>query len=138
MGEESNANVTIVEFGNYQCNSCGRFHKESKDQVISNLVNTGKAKFMFKDFNINDYVYAPREGSTLASEAAYCAGDQEKFWQYYDELYNKQQKEGIEWISAKALNQFAMNVGVQDINQFSQCLDSHQYRDAVKANYKLT
>src|SRR5205085_10335245 len=71
--------VTIVEFGDYQCNSCGRFHKYTKDAVISDLVNSGKAKFMFKDFNINDYVYQPRLGSSLASEAAYCAGDQGKF-----------------------------------------------------------
>jgi len=134
---DNDAKVTIVEFGDYQCNSCGRFHKESKNQVISDLVNTGKAKFMFKDFNINDYVYSPREGSTLASEAAYCAGDQGKFWQYYDELYNKQQREGVEWISMKALNQFAVNVGIQDIDSFSSCLNSHQYRDAIKSNYKL-
>jgi protein-disulfide isomerase len=137
VGSSSSPRITIIEFGDYQCNSCGRFHKETKAQVISDLVDTGKVKFMFKDFPINDRVYAPRDGSTMAAEAAYCAGDQGKFWQYHDELYNRQQKEGIEWVSGSALNQFAKNVGVKDLGLFSQCVDSHLYRDKVIANYKL-
>jgi len=129
--------VTIVEFGDYQCNSCGRFHKESKDLVVSNLVNTGKASFMFKDYTINDRVYLPRDGSTLAAEAAYCAGDQGKFWPYHDELYNKQEKEGVEWISLPLLKSIASNVGISDMDQFSQCLESHQYKNTVDDNHDL-
>lgn len=131
------AKVTIVEFGDYQCDSCARFHEETKDLVVTNLIETGKVKFMFKDFPINDRVYAPRDGSTLAAEAAYCAGDQGKFWQYHDYLYNNREEEGIEWISPMVLTQFASDVGVQDMEQFSNCLDSHQYRESVRANYRL-
>ncbi|MEO9319564.1 MAG: thioredoxin domain-containing protein [Nitrososphaera sp.] len=129
--------VTIVEFGDYQCNSCGIFHKNTQDQVISDLVNTGKAKFMFKDFNINDYVYKPTMGSTMASEAAYCAGDQGKFWAYHDQLYNIQKPEGTEWISESLLKQVASDVGVQNIDQFTSCLDSQKYISAVQTNHSL-
>jgi protein-disulfide isomerase len=129
--------VTIVEFGDYQCNSCGRFHAYTQNAVISELVNTGKAKFMFKDFNINDYVYKPRMGSTLASQAAYCAADQGKFWAYHDQLYNIQKPEGTEWISESLLKQVASDVGVQNIDQFTQCLESGKYLSDVQNNHTL-
>lgn len=133
----SSPKVTIVEFGDYQCNSCGHFHSETKDLVIQNLVNTGKARFMFKDYPINDRIYAPRDGSTLAAEAAYCAGDHGRFWEYHDQLYSMQEREGVEWISLGALVKFAKDVGISDTDQFSQCLESHAYRDYVRENFKL-
>lgn len=131
------APVTIVEFGDYQCNSCGIFHKNTQSAVISNLVSTGKAQLLFKDFTLNDYILQPRKGSTLAAEAAYCAGDEGKFWQYHDELFNNQEREGIEWISTEALKAYAVDVGISDTEAFSNCLDSHKYQGAVEQNNKL-
>jgi protein-disulfide isomerase len=137
LGGDLDAKITIVEFGDYQCNSCDRFHEFTKDRLMSDIVNVGKAKFMYKDFNINDRVLKPANGSTLASEAAYYAGEQGKFWQYHDELFHKQQREGIEWISYESLRQFAANVGVSDTAAFSSCLDSHKYAGMVRENYNL-
>jgi protein-disulfide isomerase len=131
------APVMIVEFGDYQCNSCGIFHRETQDAVVSNLVDTGKAQLLYKDFTLNDYILQPRGGSTLASEAAYCAGDQGKFWEYHDMLFDNQEREGIVWVSSDVLKGFASDVGVPDVSQFSRCLDSHQYASAVKANNDL-
>jgi len=105
--------------------------------VISNLVDTGKARFLFKDFPINDRIFNPRDGSTLAAEAAYCAGDQGKFWQYHDELYHNQEREGVEWISVQKLKQFGSSVGLENMDAFSYCLESHQYRELVRSNYEL-
>lgn len=137
------AKITIVEFGDYQCNSCGRFHEATKDQVMSDIVNAGRAKFMFKDYNINDSgindkgVTFPQRRSTLASEAAYCAGEQGKFWQYHDELYNNQQREGVEWVTQQSIRQFAINVGIENIDDFTKCLESHKYAGQIKDNYNL-
>jgi len=134
---DPDAPVTIVEFGDYQCNSCGVFYRATKDALMTNLVDTGKAKFMFKDYTLNDYILQPIQGSTLAAEAAYCAGDQGKFWQYHDELYSNQQQEGIVWVSKDSLKKFASNINVSDIEQFSDCLDSHKHLDTVKTNNEL-
>jgi protein-disulfide isomerase len=134
---DKNATITIVEFGDYQCNSCGIFHKETKDDVMSKLVDTGKANFLFKDFTLNDNILQPRQGSTLAAEAAYCAGDQGKFWEYHDELYKNQKPEGVVWLSEASLKDFATNLDVSDLKAFSQCLDSHQHRPTVYANNAL-
>ncbi len=134
---DKNAPVTIVEFGDYQCNSCEIFHKETKDAVMTKLVDTGKAKFLFKDFTLNDYILQPIRGSTLAAEAAYCAGEQGKFWQYHNELYDRQRPEGTVWVSEQVLKGFASNVAVSDLDQFSSCLDSHKYQATVDANNRL-
>jgi protein-disulfide isomerase len=132
----ASAKVTIVEFGDYQCNSCELFYKDTSQAVMTNLVATGKAKFLFKDFTLNDYLLQPTGGSTLAAEAAYCAGDQGKFWQYHNELYNDQKPEGTVWVSEDALKGFASNTGL-DQAQFANCLDSHKYESAVQANNNL-
>ncbi len=64
------ATVTIFEFGDFQCPSCGYWFKTQEKQVVKNLIDTGKAKFVWIDFDF----YGP--DSTSASEAAYAAGEQ--------------------------------------------------------------
>ncbi len=130
------APVTIVEFGDYQCNSCTLFYRQTSHDVVTNLVATGKAKLLFKDFTLNDQVLQPPFGSTLAAEAAYCAGDQGKFWEYHDQLYSNQKPEGTVWVSEDALKGFASIIGL-DVPQFSSCLDSQKYQSVVGANNGL-
>lgn len=131
----NNAPITLVEFGDYQCTYCHRFHSDTKELILTNFVKNGKVRFLFKDFPINDLT-ADR-ASTLASEASYCAADQRKYWQYYDELYNKWNGENTGWVTKDSLKQFASNVGIRDSNQFSQCLESNKYAGIVADNYKL-
>ena len=71
------------------------------------------------------------------SEAAYCAGDQGKFWEYHDILFDNQEREGIVWVSTDVLKGFATRVGVSNTDEFSQCLDSHKYESTVIANNEL-
>jgi len=68
----------------------------------------------------NDYILRPRDGSTLAAEAVYCAGDQGEFWEYHDTLFDNQEREGIVWVSADVLKEFASRIGVSDTDEFSQ------------------
>lgn len=129
------ANITIVEFGDYKCQYCARFHRETKNQIIDNYVKTGQVKFLFRDFIVND---KPNDkASTLASRASYCAADQGKYWQYHDEVYNNSQGENVAWVTKDSLKQFAMNVQIPDITKFSECLDSQKYSDVVTQNHQL-
>lgn len=78
----ANAPVTIVEYGDYQCPFCGvEFFAKTEPLIIQNYVNTGKAKFVFRDFPF----LGPE--STAAANAAQCAEDQSKLWAYHDALY---------------------------------------------------
>ena len=53
LGNES-AEITLVEFGDYQCTFCKRFQAIIRELVINNFVDTGKVRFLFKDYPIND------------------------------------------------------------------------------------
>lgn len=129
------ANVTMVEFGDYQCQYCARFHNETRDQIMNNFVGTGELGFVFKDFVIND-LPADR-ASTLAAEASYCAADQGKYWQYHDALYDNSRGENTGWVTENSLKQFATGIGIQNLTEFSGCLQNHTHRDLVDANTQL-
>jgi protein-disulfide isomerase len=127
----SNATVTLVEFGDYQCTYCHRFHVDTKNAVLSNYVATGKVRFVFKDFPINDL---SDKASTLAADASYCAADQGKYWQYHDTLYNNWQGENTGWVTRASLQQFAISIGLNQTS-FTSCVNSGKYDSVVKSNY---
>jgi len=130
----NDAKVTIVEFGDYQCTWCHRWHEGTKDTLIADYVNTGKVRFLFKDFPINDL---SDRASSLAAEASYCAADQGKYWEYHDEVYNNWEGENTGWVTRASLEQFAKDAGVTDISAFSDCLDSGKFTSVVRDNYNL-
>jgi protein-disulfide isomerase len=128
------ARVTIVEFGDYQCTWCYRWHQGTKDSLMADYVETGKVRFLFKDFPINDL---SDRASSLAAEASYCAADQGKYWEYHDEVYNNWEGENTGWVTRASLEQFAKDAGVSDMVKFSDCLDSGKYTSVVRSNYNL-
>ena len=129
------AKITLVEFGDYQCQFCAQFHKQTRNEIIDKFVNTGQVKFVFKDFVQNDQ--PPDNASTLAARAAYCAADQGKFWEYHDEVYNNSKGENTGWVTRANLELFARNVHIPDQVEFSKCLDSQKYSDAVQKNDQI-
>lgn len=131
----SKSNITLLEFGDYQCQYCARFHRDTKDLIVNNYVNTGMINFLFKDFVIND---RPTDRlSTLAAIGSYCAAEQGKYWQYHDEVYSNSKGENTDWVSKNSLTQFAVYAGVTNIDKFSACLDSKKYESLVTTNDNL-
>lgn len=125
------ANITVVEFGDYQCEHCKNFNIFQKDLLINNYTDTGDAKFIFRDFPVND-----RNGqnlSSLAAEASYCAAEQDKYWQYHDSLFRSDYKN----IDRSILIAHAKDVKISDVNQFENCLDSKKYNSKVDENKLL-
>ncbi len=127
---DPNAKITIVEFGDYQCTYCHLFHENTKAALLQQYVDTGKVNFVFKDFPLNG------PDSVLAAEAAYCAGDQDKYWQYHDELYNNWAGEKTGWVNQKSLDMFATTVGL-DLGKFDKCISSNTYEQKVLDNQKF-
>ena len=122
-----NAEITIVEFGDYQCTFCYKFHDETMDKINQKYIKTANVNFIYKDFPLNG------EQSILASEASYCAQKQNKFWEYHDMLYNNWGGENTGWITKNVLHGFARDVGL-NLDEFSQCLENSEYRQKVLDN----
>ena len=116
--------ISILEWGDYQCTFCYRFHTSSFDVILDEYINSGRANFVFKDFPLNG------PDSVFAAEAAYCAGDQGKYWQYHDELYTNWGGERTGWITVDSLNKFATTVDLE-IKEFNSCINDHKYRQNV-------
>ena len=123
MGEPS-APITILEWGDYQCTFCYKFHQNTLNVINEDFIKTGKVKLVFKDFPLNG------PDSLLAAEAAYCAHDQGKYWQYHDELYKNWGGERTGWITREALDMFGTEINL-DLNQFNKCLNEKKYQEKV-------
>ncbi|MEE8401762.1 MAG: thioredoxin domain-containing protein [Candidatus Hydrothermarchaeaceae archaeon] len=78
------APVTMIEFSDYQCPFCARFWTQTLPQIRKDYIETGKVRFVYRDFPIPvlGHAYA-----TKAAEAAECAGDQGKYWEMHDALF---------------------------------------------------
>ncbi len=73
MGDP-NAPIKIEEFSDFQCPYCARFHEETESQIVNTYVTDGTVYFVYRSFG--DFI-GPE--SKAAAEAAYCAGDQNKY-----------------------------------------------------------
>jgi protein-disulfide isomerase len=85
-------------------------------------------KLVWRDF---DY-YGP--DSTLASQAAYAAGEQGKFWQFYDLLYSNQKSPNSGWASSSNLEKFAQSLNLNMV-EFNQWFNSTKYSSLIQSNY---
>ena len=119
-----NAPITILEWGDFQCTFCYRFHESSLSIIHKEYIETGKVNLVFKDFPLNG------PDSILAAEASYCAKDQGRYWAYHDELYTNWAGERTGWINYDSLNKFAESVELE-LEQFRSCLTDHKYRQKV-------
>jgi len=118
------APITILEWGDYQCTFCYRFHQSSLNIILEEYIDSGKINLVFKDFPLNG------PDSILGAEATYCAGDQGKYWAFHNELYSNWAGERTGWINYDSLNQFAKSVNLE-LDKFKFCLDVHKYKHKV-------
>jgi protein-disulfide isomerase len=127
LGSE-NAPVTIIEFGDYQCEACYYWFHNTRADIIDNYIETGKAKLVFVDLP-----FLGRD-SIIAAQATYCAEDQGKYWDYHNTLYNFQEEIDNGWASKDRLAAFAFNLEI-NLDEFNDCMDTAKYSKRVKANY---
>jgi protein-disulfide isomerase len=117
------AKVVIVEFSDYACPYCAKFALEVEKKIVENYKNT--VKLVFRDFPVHG------ESSYKAAEAANCAREQGKFWEYHYLLFERQK----EWYNnvSKFLD-YAEELGLNS-EKFRECLDSGKYRQEVEKDF---
>lgn len=112
------AKVTLIEFADFRCPFCEQFFSQTEPQIIQNYINTGKVKMAFRHYAF----LGP--ASTVAANAAECANDQGKFWNYYNYLYKNQPPESdTSMYNSDTLTKGAVALGM-DGTKFKTCLDS--------------
>lgn len=119
LGVDS-APVTIIEFGDLECPFCQKFSLETLPEIVKNEIAQGRVRLVWKDFPLSTHARAEK-----AHEAARCAQDQGRFWEYHDLLYRNQRA-----LEISALKQYATTLGL-DQTLFDQCLDSGQYKGLI-------
>jgi protein-disulfide isomerase len=113
------APLTLVEFADYECPYCQQI---APDLLKAEADYKGKIKIVFKDMPLPMHPHAQK-----ASEAAHCAGAQNKYWEYHDYLFNSKELE------VPQMKADAKTLGL-DVEAFDKCLDSGATASVVKTN----
>ncbi len=132
LGQDS-APIKLTMFEDFQCPFCLEYTSSSEPQLVEEYVKTGKVQLQYEHF--------PGLGfeSVLAANAAQCAADQNKFWQYHNLLFLTQAKAGqidnekvnVDRFSADNLKKFGSEVGV-DRTAFDACIDNDTHATLVQ------
>jgi protein-disulfide isomerase len=120
----SDAPITIVEFSDFQCPFCARFHTQTLPSILEEYIEQGKVKLVFRDFPIQSI----HPNALPASVAAECANDQNKFREMHDMLFEKQ-SEWNKLETTDALSLFSQYASGMQLDQevFDSCLTSGKH-----------
>lgn len=129
MGDEDAA-VTIVEMTDFQCPFCKRYNDDTFGQIRTEYVDTGKVRYLFRDFPLQFHANA-----APASLAARCAADQGSYIEMHDVLFENQES----WSNGDPTEAFKDYAGELGLNQasFDSCYDSGQFTEAVNDDLAL-
>ena len=132
MGDPE-APVTIMAFSDFQCPYCKVFADETEPFIEANHVSTGEVYFIHRSMGnfISDNMRQGRTESIDAAAAAYCAGDQAKFWEYKDTLFANWEGEDVGSFTEKRLTAMAEELGL-DVDQFSSCFNEGIYHGLAR------
>ena len=117
----ADAPLTLVEFEDFQCPFCKRFHADSYAELKKSYIDTGKVRFVSLNLPLEFHPYAMK-----AAQAARCAGDQNNFWEYRSALYANggAPNDDVLKKSAEGLS--------LDMKVFQSCLDSEKHKLGVQ------
>ncbi len=121
------APVEIHEYGDFQCPACGAFTRAIRPLIVEAYVQTGRARIVWHDFA---WIGPESRG---AANAARCAGDQGRFWDFHDLLYENQAGENHGAFAVDRLKAFGRSLGL-DPGPFEACVDGGTYAPAVQAD----
>ncbi len=117
----ADAPVEVWDYSDFLCPHCREFVEGPEKRLIEEYVKTGKVRFVFKQFVLS-------ERSLPAANAAECAREQGKFWEYHDYLYARQATDSP--FPTQKLKAYARQLGL-DTSRFDKCVDEGKYFDAL-------
>jgi protein-disulfide isomerase len=118
------AKLTVIEFTDFQCDSCARHALETQPVLDEQFVKSGKVRWVIKHFPLREHAHA-----AIAAVAAECAADQGRFWEMQQLLYEKQSEWSTGDVDA-ALAGLAAELKLET-GAFEACLNSRQALERV-------
>ena len=127
-----NAPVTIIEFSDYECPFCARFYNQTLPSIKSEYIDTGKVKYVFRDYSsgFEDPSGRYHPLAQPAAEASECVREQggdNAFWKYHDMIFENQAQ-----LSEANLLKWAMEMNYD----IKDCLDSNKFESEVKKDFR--
>lgn len=126
---DPNAPVRIDEYSDYQCPACKYFYDNVFPELLKNYIDTGKVYFVSNAFTFIDDNSLNKE-SDRAAEAAYCASDQGKFWEFSQILYANHTGENVGDYIDRRLQKMAENLGL-NMTDFNACFNQNKYASQI-------
>jgi protein-disulfide isomerase len=117
------APIMLIEFSDFRCSFCRKFWKETLPSLEKKYIETGKVKFLYRHFAVLG------KPSELAAQAAECAGEQRKFWEYHDKLFVSAGSPLA--FADRKLKGYAEELGLKS-QPFNLCLDSGKHLKKVQ------
>lgn len=131
---DPNAPVKIEVFSDFKCTACAAYSESIEPQVISELVETGKAYYVFRHYPFMDDRSAVKDSDQAAS-ASSCAAEQNRFFDYKKILYANMNSIVGEF-SERRLIAFAESLGL-DMNKFESCLESNKFKEDIQSDIAM-
>jgi protein-disulfide isomerase len=132
MGDP-NAPIQIIEFGDYQCPYCEQFHAETEPLLVESFIEKGIVYFTYR--SAGNWVSTNSAGNTESQDAAlaaYCAADQNQFWDMHDALFaNNRNMENQGSFSSRRLTAIAESIDL-DMKEFQDCYDNGKFSSEVQ------
>lgn len=126
---DSKAPVTIVEFGDFKCPSCKRFHDIVYPLLKKEYIDTGKVQFVFRNFQFlgEDSITAAMIGKSIYQQ------NPDAFWKYYDLIYQHQKDENTVWATPEFLLPLVKkHIPEININQVNEEAKNKKYQQEIE------
>jgi protein-disulfide isomerase len=119
----SNAPITLIEFSDFQCPYCRSWHEQVYNRLRQEYPD--KVRIVYRDFPL----FSIHPDAEPAAEAANCANEQGKFWEFSDRLFSGSQ------LGEQTYLGYANDLGL-DLDKFKTCIQSGRFRDEVMGDYQ--
>jgi protein-disulfide isomerase len=121
-----NAPVTIIEFSDYQCPYCKRYNDQVLGKIEEEYISKGKVRYVFRDFPLPFH-----EKAVPAAVAANCAGEQGKYWEFHNFLFEDPKKN----LEMATILDYAGDLGL-DKTKFQACVNDGSQKSEVEKDFK--
>ena len=115
------APITIVEFSDYQCPFCRRWHEQVYEPLLA--AYPGQIKLVYRNLPLTSI----HPDAFSAAEAAMCAGEQDAYWAYHEKLFSS------ESLGSQVYTQYAQELSL-NMDQFEACMTNHKYQTVIEAD----